>query len=678
MERTLRSGHRRRAATLMTTALALGLVSFVSPVAADPSPPYIPPDAPWLTTVNYYRAIAGVPAVVEDPNMSAGAQAHSCYMLFNGIAHDELPNKPGYTPEGDLAGNSGNVAVSSAFGSSARSHIELWMTGPFHAIGVLRPGLTTVGFGKCDNQATSPWRSGATLDVLRGLGAAPPMTQPIVFPGNGTTTNLDRFIVETPDPLSFCGWTGGAGLPLIAMMPEAVNSNVTASITGPSGPLQTCAISRLNSSGTAQAILQGENAVIAIPRNPLAPGTYTATVTTQSRTVTWSFTVDPAAANGTILPAPTASPSGPAVRFQPLPPARIVDTRENLGATSLLAGVTKRIQVTGSGGVPGGAAAMSGNFTVVGTPAAGFLTVWNCSATRPTVSTVNYLAADVAPNASTVPLDASGGVCVYSNTSIDLVIDVNGYYSATSATRFTPITPVRLMDTREGLGAGRLGAGQSVQLQVGGVGGIPSGVAAVTLNVTSTDASTAGYVTVYACDGPVPTVSNLNPQFGRSRPNLVMTPVSSGGRVCLFSLGETELIVDATGYLSGSSTRLFTPSTPFRMVDTRDAMRPEMNFGTQGAVVHAGQTLVVQVAGNRGVPANATAVSMNLTIVGANNPGYITAWPCGDRPATSTANYEIAEAISNGAQLPLSSSGALCVFSQRDAHVIVDINGWWS
>lgn len=118
--------------------------------AASPTPTYIPPTADWLTTVNYYRAMAGVSPVVEDANMSAGATAHSCYMLYNGISHDEVPGLTGYTPEGDAAGNSGNVAVSSVINTSARNHVELWMTGPFHAIGVLRPNLRSTGFGKCD------------------------------------------------------------------------------------------------------------------------------------------------------------------------------------------------------------------------------------------------------------------------------------------------------------------------------------------------------------------------------------------------------------------------------------------------------------------------------------------------------------------------------------------------
>lgn len=656
--------------------LMLAVAAPASTTVAEAVPQYIPVDADWLTTVNYFREMSDLPPVTEDAAMSSGAYQHSCYMLLNGIAHDELPSKPGYTPEGDAAGNAGNVAVSSAYGASARSHIELWMTGPFHAIGVLRPNLQRVGFGKCDNQATSPWRSGATLDVLRGLGAETPQAAPILFPGNGSTTSLNRFIVESPDPLSFCGWTGTAGLPVIAMMPEGVGSNVSATITGPNGPIQTCAISQLNTSGIAQQILQGDNAVVAIPRTKLDPGTYTVTVTTQARTVTWSFTVDPAAALGPTAPA-VAQPAGPAVGFKPLVPARVVDTREGLGATRLAAGISKRIQISGRGGVPSGSEAISGNFTIVDPASAGYLTVWNCSDTRPLASTSNFGAGDVAPNAATIPLDATGGLCVYANVSTDLVIDVNGFFGTSGDSRFTPITPVRLLDTRE-TGA-RLDDGDTVELQVGGVGGIPANVAAVTLNVTSVDPSLSGYVTVYACDGDRPTVSNLNPRPGRVRPNLVVTPVSSDGTVCLFSLQDVDLVVDVTGYLKvGTSGKKFTPSTPFRMIDTRERSRPELQAGTGGDQVHAGQTLEIQIAGARGVPSDATGVSLNLTVAGALRPGYITAYPCGDRPIASTANYEAGEAVSNGAQLPLSADGKLCVYSMSDAHVIIDVNGWWS
>lgn len=650
----------------------------IAPVPAEASPPFIPTDADWLTTVNYYREMAGLNPVTEDPALSAGSYLHSCYMLQNGISHEETPGKPGYTAEGQQAGTHGNVAVTSVFNERARSHIELWMTGPFHAIGILRPNLETVGFGKCDDQSTPKWHSAATLDVLRGLGTATKLAAPIVWPGNGTTTSLTRFIVESPDPLPYCGWSGTAGLPLIALLPEAPSGTVTAQVTGPAGPIETCALTSKNTDGVASAILAGNNVVIAVPRTPLTAGVHTATITTGTRTITWSFTVDPAAANGATV-APNAAPSSPSVAFQPVTPVRLADTRETFGASRIVGQVSKRIQITGRGVVPAGASAISANFTVSDTAGAGYLTVWNCSADRPVVATLNFNARDTVPNGATVPLDATGGICVYSPVGTELVVDVNGYYSPAGVGRFTQLQPVRLMDTRTGLGGStRLRAGETVALQVGAANGIPADAAAVTLNVASVDPLTAGYVTVYPCDSARPFTASLNPVPGRVKPNLVITPLADDGTVCFYTLRDVDLVVDATGYLSTTSTSAFTATVPFRFTDTRDKYRPEVNGGTVGRSLAAGQTLELQVAGQRGIPSGVTAVSVNIAVTDATIPGFITVYPCGQRPTTANVNYEVGEPISNGAQVPLSSDGRLCVYTYSPAHVIIDVNGWWS
>ena len=663
------------AAVIVGTAWAAGPADASS---IDPTPPYIAPSADWLTTVNYYRAMAGVAPVAENPALSVGSYQHSCYMLRNGITHDEDPARPGYTAEGDQAGNNGNVAVSSAFGSAARNHIDLWMTGPFHAIGVVRPALRTVGFGKCDDQATSPWKSAATLDVLRGLdySAARPAA-PVTFPGDGTTTSLSKFITESPNPLTYCGWSGGAGLPTFAMMPEPVVGPVSASITGPDGALETCALWKQNTDGSAASILGGDNAVVAMPRTELAPGTYNVTITTATRTVTWSFTVDPAAATGVMPPTVPAQPAGPTTGFTPLAPARLVDTRIAQGATALQGGVTKRIQVTGWAGVPAGTTAVVANVTVVDPAAASYLTAWNCSPDRPAASTVNFGAGDTTANAATIGLDAGGGMCVYSPVATNLVVDVTGAMTATATGRFSPLTPQRLMDTRVGFGATRLDAGQTVELQVAGNAGVPADATAVTMNLTSVDAAAAGYVTAYPCDAQRPVVSNLNPQPGRTRPNMVTVPLSADGRLCLFSLNPVDLVADITGYYAADGASTFTPTTPFRLIDTRDRLRAEMNAGTAGQQVGAGQVVTLQIAGVRGVPAGATAVSVNITTTASSGNGYLTAWPCNDRPVASTANMRIDGAVSNGAQLPLSATGTLCVYAQNATHVVIDVNGWW-
>ena len=644
--------------------------------AVSPSPPFIPSDANWLTVVNYYRAMSGLAPVVDDAALSAGAFNHSCYMLQNGISHDELPGNPGYTVNGDSAGNNGNVAVSSAFNTTARSHIELWMTGPFHAIGVLRPNLQTVGFGKCDNQTTPLWHSGGTLDVLHGLVSAPAPTAPILFPGDGTTTNLDRFIVETPDPLSFCGWTGPAGLPIIAMMPEDVASTPSASVVIGGVSQQVCVLTKLNTTSTASAILAGNNAVIVIPRNPLPAGQVNVSVATASRTVNWNFFVDPAAANG-VIPVVQTTPLGAGTAFQPVTPNRVVDTRINQGATRLVGSLQKRIQITGLGTIPSTAKAISANFTVVNPQGSAYLTVWNCDA-RPVASTLNFAAGEVVPNGASVALDATGGICVYSPVSTDVLVDVNGYFSASGTGFFTPVVPDRLLDSRFRIrSAGRLANGETQVLQIRGLAGVPANATAVALNVTSVLPSVLGFVTVYPCDVARPTVSNLNPAPGAIKPNVVLTPIGADGTICLYTSTSVDLFVDVTGFISPTVSNVFTPTSPFRFTDTRERFQPALNNGKDGATMKAGEVIVIQVAGVRGVATGAKAIAANITVVGGTGTGYITAWPCGPQPSTSNVNFSGQDAVANGAQLPLSATGQLCLYSSAEVHVIMDIAGWW-
>jgi hypothetical protein len=550
------------------------------------------------------------------------------------------------------------------------------MSGPFHAIGVLRSNLQSAGFGKCDLSNTPTWHSGATLDVLDGLASGPRSAQPVLFPGNGATTNLDRFVAETPSPVAFCGWSAPAGLPLIAMLPEAATSP-TATLTGPNGPIQTCVLSAANTSGEAQQILAGDNAVVVVPRTVLATGTYSVAVHTTARDVPWSFNVDPAAAD--VSPAPVAAATASATGFAPVAPSRLVDTRIATGATPLTAQEITRIHVSGRSGVPAEAKAVLANMTVIDTADAGFLTVWNCSTSRPEASTLNFVANDTVANAVTTPLDGSGDLCVFASAAADLVVDISGYYSDAASGRYMPIVPKRLMDSRTGIGtATRLAGGQTVELPVvGGATGIPTTATAVALNVTGVLPSANGFVTAFPC-GTLPLTSSLNPTVGHITPNLVMAPVSATGTVCFFTSADVDLVVDAVGYVSHVATAKFTPSAPFRFTDTRDALRPAMNAGQAGVRLAPGQIITVGMAGQRGLPTNARAISANITVVDATASGFVTAFPCGALPTASTVNYEIGDAIANAAELPLSSSGAICIYSSGSAHVIIDVNGWWS
>src|SRR4051812_45256108 len=105
-------GARLKIGARLLSILLVGLTTgfAVTPGAVSAAdPPFIDPGADWLTTVNYFSAMSNLGPVAEDPAWSAASLNHSCYMLLNGISHDEIPGKPGYTANGDEAGNNGNV-----------------------------------------------------------------------------------------------------------------------------------------------------------------------------------------------------------------------------------------------------------------------------------------------------------------------------------------------------------------------------------------------------------------------------------------------------------------------------------------------------------------------------------------------------------------------------------------
>jgi alpha-tubulin suppressor-like RCC1 family protein len=247
--------------------------------------------------------------------------------------------------------------------------------------------------------------------------------------------------------------------------------------------------------------------------------------------------------------------------FSSLAPSRLLDTRSGLGAPNgaVAAGGTVALQVTGSGGVPvAGVSAVVLNVTVTQPTRAGYITVYGEGTARPTASNLNFVAGQSVPNLVIAPVGTTGKVNLYNGSAgtVHLVADVSGYYlsGAPSAEgAFGSLAPSRLLDTRSGLGApnGAVAAGGTVALQVTGSGGVPvAGVSAVVLNVTVTQPTRAGYITVYGEGTARPTASNLNFVAGQSVPNLVIAPVGTTGKVNLYngSAGTVHLVADVSGY----------------------------------------------------------------------------------------------------------------------------------
>lgn len=245
-----------------------------------------------------------------------------------------------------------------------------------------------------------------------------------------------------------------------------------------------------------------------------------------------------------------------AARFVPLTPTRVFDTRS---AGKVGAGQTISPQVAGVGGVPGtDTVAVAMTVTATEETRSGFLTVYPSGSSRPTASTLNFVAGATTPNAVAAKLGPDGRVSIFSSAGDTHVLgDVVGYWTAgpladTRGTRFHATQPTRIIDTRRGLGATPAPAGPAgtVTTAAVGVGPLPAGeVSAVVLTVTAVAPTGSGYLTVYPGGAARPTASNLNFVAGQTVADLVTVPVGSDGTITFFNAaGSTHVLADVVGW----------------------------------------------------------------------------------------------------------------------------------
>jgi hypothetical protein len=227
------------------------------------------------------------------------------------------------------------------------------------------------------------------------------------------------------------------------------------------------------------------------------------------------------------------------------------------------------------------------------------------------------------------------------------------------------LQPERVLDTREGIGTSRrrLEAGEVVVLDLSDQ--VTPATTSVTLNVTVDGASAPGFITAYGCGAP-PNTSNLNHAVGRPLPNLVTVDLSIFRKVCFYAHAATDLVVDLQARYDEDAVGGFTGVAPARILDTRTA-----------SPVPSGGEIRLKVTGRAGVPADATAVSLNLTSDRSSTSGYLSVWPCDTpRPVVSSVNYVAESPSSNAALVPVPPSGEICIYSHVRTDVIVDVFGY--
>ena len=262
--------------------------------------------------------------------------------------------------------------------------------------------------------------------------------------------------------------------------------------------------------------------------------------------------------------------------------------------------------------------------------------------------------------------------------------------NADTGSDFTPFGPTRILDSRKDEGFdGPVGANDTASLKVVGAQDaagdtVPDDVTAVVLNVTVTESTSNGYLTVYGDDDvngyeqDNPGTSNLNFHANQNVANLVTVPVGNNGLVDFYNgatKGSTQVIADIAGYYTASAASSYVAITPTRILDTRKGV------GAAKKQIPSDGSINVTVAGANGIPDDATAVAVNLTSVDSTKNGLITAYPTGQSlPGVSNLNYAGGSTVANMAIIPIGTDGQVTFdnTSTGPVDLLADVAGYYT
>jgi hypothetical protein len=339
-----------------------------------------------------------------------------------------------------------------------------------------------------------------------------------------------------------------------------------------------------------------------------------------------------------VLAAPSASAATAGSGYTAITPYRALGTAA--AGAPVVAGTPATVQVTSAtaGEVPAGATAAVLNVTASNPTSAGYLEVYP-GTTAPTTATsnVNFVAGQTVANLVTVPLSATGAISVLNfagTTAVD--VDVEGFYSAAGAGLYNPISPVRVAGT--GAAGTPIAANTAIPVTVaGGTTAIPASASAVVVNLTAAGGTSASYLSAYAAGATPATTSSLNFTAGQTVANRDIVNVGTGGQIEVYNFaGTVNVDVDVNGYYAATGGAFVPLAAPVRITDTR------AGTALNGTSIASGGTETFNLATTAStIPATASAVAGNFTVVPGQAPGYITVFPTGvtTAPTASDVNW---------------------------------------
>jgi hypothetical protein len=129
------------------------------------------------------------------------------------------------------------------------------------------------------------------------------------------------------------------------------------------------------------------------------------------------------------------------------------------------------------------------------------------------------------------------------------------------------------------------------------------------------------------------------------------------------------------GFLYQDGANFYT-LTPCRVLDTRNANGP---LGGPALAANADRTFAV--TGQCGIPASATAISINATVTNPTAGGDLRLYAAGGvLPISTTISYSSGQTRANNMLAPIGTAGGVAVHcdqSSGNVQFILDVNGYF-
>ena len=237
--------------------------------------------------------------------------------------------------------------------------------------------------------------------------------------------------------------------------------------------------------------------------------------------------------------------TGDAAKYVPL------DARHMLNPAHVGAQSTTSLNLRSR--VPASATAVTLTVTGIRASSSTYVTAWPSGTPRPTASSVNIAQGATTSGTTTVAIGADRRVNLYNhNGTLDLEVDLTGFYTPTFGSVFAPVPPTRVFDTRDGTGttqAAPIADRQTAPVLPGTH--VPDDAVGAVVNLTGIAPTSDGYLTVLQAPG-TPTARTVSLAAGQIAANLASIPLrgeSPGARAQVYNATTSaHAAVDLAGY----------------------------------------------------------------------------------------------------------------------------------